>query len=133
DLAYRSDPGRAAKDASGAARMEPHIMAPESASTLAPVKVGQNAMTASKEFSGLAADSREVKPGYLFAALTGVRDDGDDYIRDAVGGGAVAVLGRRELAAQVRELGVRFIAEENPRLALARRAATFFDGQPEVV
>jgi UDP-N-acetylmuramoyl-L-alanyl-D-glutamate--2,6-diaminopimelate ligase len=108
-------------------------MAPESASILAPVKVGQNAMTASKEFTGLAADSREVKPGYLFAALTGVRGDGADYIKDAVGRGAVAVLGRPELGAQAKELGVRFIAEENPRLALARRAAAFFGTQPKTV
>jgi UDP-N-acetylmuramoyl-L-alanyl-D-glutamate--2,6-diaminopimelate ligase len=97
------------------------------------VKVGQNAMRASKEFSGLAADSREVRPGYLFAALAGVRADGADYIKDAVGRGAAAVLGRPELGARARELGVRFIAEENPRLALARRAAAFFDAQPKTV
>jgi UDP-N-acetylmuramoyl-L-alanyl-D-glutamate--2,6-diaminopimelate ligase len=108
-------------------------MAPESVSILAPVKVGQNAMKASKEFSGLAADSREVRPGYLFAALTGVRADGADYIKDAVGRGAAAVLGRPELGAQAKELGVRFIAEENPRLALARCAAAFFDAQPKTV
>jgi UDP-N-acetylmuramoyl-L-alanyl-D-glutamate--2,6-diaminopimelate ligase len=108
-------------------------MAPDSGCMLASVKVGRNAMKASKEFTGLAADSREVKPGYLFAALTGVRADGADYINDAVGRGAAAVLGRPELGARARELGVRFIAEDNPRLALARRAAAFFDAQPKTV
>jgi UDP-N-acetylmuramoyl-L-alanyl-D-glutamate--2,6-diaminopimelate ligase len=108
-------------------------MAPESASILAPVKVGQNAMKASKEFTGLAADSREVKPGYLFAALAGVRGDGADYIKDAVSRGAAVVLGRPELGACAKELGVRFIAEENPRLALARYAAAFFGTQPKTV
>ena len=108
-------------------------MAPESGSILAPVKVGQNAMKASKEFSGLAADSREVKPGYLFAALKGTRTDGADYINDAVGRGAAAVLGRPELRARAAALGVRFIAEDNPRLALAHRAAAFFDAQPKTV
>jgi UDP-N-acetylmuramoyl-L-alanyl-D-glutamate--2,6-diaminopimelate ligase len=43
------------------------------------------------------------------------------------------VLGRPELGARAKELGVRFIAEENPRLALARRAATFFGAQPKTV
>jgi UDP-N-acetylmuramoyl-L-alanyl-D-glutamate--2,6-diaminopimelate ligase len=108
-------------------------MAPESPSILASVKVGQSAMKASKEFSGLTADSRDVKPGYLFAALSGVRADGADYIKDAVVRGAAAVLGRPELGARAKELGVRFIAEDNPRLALARRAAAFFDAQPAVV
>jgi UDP-N-acetylmuramoyl-L-alanyl-D-glutamate--2,6-diaminopimelate ligase len=96
-------------------------------------KVGLNAMRASREFTGLAADSREVKPGYLFAALSGVRANGADYIKDAVGRGAVAVLGRPELGTCARSLGVRFIAEENPRRALACRAAEFFGAQPGTV
>ncbi len=108
-------------------------MAPELRSTMAAVKVGQNAMKASREFSGLAADSREVRPGYLFAALSGLRADGADYIRDAVGRGAVAVLGRPELGAHAQALGVRFIADDNPRLALARRAAAFYAAQPATI
>jgi UDP-N-acetylmuramoyl-L-alanyl-D-glutamate--2,6-diaminopimelate ligase len=108
-------------------------MVPESESILASVKVGQNAMKASKEFTGLAADSREVKPGYLFAALTGVNANGADYIKDAVGRGAAAVLGRPELGARATALGVRFIPDENPRLALAHRAAAFFGAQPKTI
>ncbi len=108
-------------------------MAPELPSNMAPVKVGQNAMKASNEFSGLAADSRAVRPGYLFAALSGTNKDGADYMKDAVGRGAAAVLGRPELGARAQELGVRFIAETNPRLALARRAAAFFGAQPKTV
>ena len=42
--------------------------------------------------AGLAADSREVKPGYLFAALAGSRTDGARFIADALARGAVAVL-----------------------------------------
>ena len=34
--------------------------------------------------AGLAADSREVKPGYLFAALPGVKTDGARFIADAL-------------------------------------------------
>ena len=40
---------------------------------------------------GLAADSREVRPGYLFAALPGVKTDGARFIADAVARGAAAV------------------------------------------
>ena len=43
--------------------------------------------------SGLTLDSRKVKPGFLFAALSGSRQDGAAFVADAVGRGAVAILG----------------------------------------
>ena len=85
------------------------------------------------EFSGLAADSREVKPGFLFAALKGTKTDGGRFIEDAVKRGAVLVLGTPDLADQVRKLGVGFIADANPRLRLARFAAEFYGAQPKCV
>jgi UDP-N-acetylmuramoyl-L-alanyl-D-glutamate--2,6-diaminopimelate ligase len=90
-------------------------------------------MKAVKQFAGLASDSREVGPGYLFAALPGTRANGAEFVKDAVGRGATAVLGRPEVAASAAALGVRFIADENPRLALARMAAQFFAAQPKIV
>ncbi|MDR2460889.1 MAG: UDP-N-acetylmuramoyl-L-alanyl-D-glutamate--2,6-diaminopimelate ligase [Deltaproteobacteria bacterium] len=44
------------------------------------------------ELTGISEDSREVKKGYLFAALPGTFADGRDYINDAVEKGAVAIL-----------------------------------------
>jgi len=85
------------------------------------------------EFAGLASDSREVGPGYLFAALAGTRTDGASYIAEAVGRGAAAVLGPPALRAMAEELGVRFIADENPRRRLAQIAARHFGAQPRVV
>ena len=54
--------------------------------------------------AGLAADSREVKPGYLFAALPGVKTDGARFIEEALKRGAAAVLvaSRREPGKFVR-------------------------------
>ncbi|QLH21188.1 UDP-N-acetylmuramoyl-tripeptide--D-alanyl-D-alanine ligase [Streptomyces sp. Rer75] len=43
-------------------------------------------------------DSREVRPGSLFAALPGERVDGHDYARGAVEAGAVAVLATRPVS-----------------------------------
>lgn len=40
---------------------------------------------------GVAMDSREVRPGYLFLACRGLRHDGHEYISAAVAQGAVAV------------------------------------------
>lgn len=107
-------------------------MTPHSESTLAD-RARNAAMVGVKEFAGLTSDSRKVKPGYLFAALAGSKTDGARFVEDAVARGATAVLGVPALADQVTALGVRFIADDNPRLALARLAAAFYDAQPETV
>ena len=91
------------------------------------VKIG------AQEFLGLTADSREVKPGFLFAALPGTKTDGARFIQDAVGRGAAAVLAVPDAADQVKALGVRFIAAPNPRRRLAQMAAEFYGAQPSVV
>ena len=85
------------------------------------------------KITGLASDSRKVKPGYLFAALTGTKTDGARFVKDAVARGAVAVLGAPAIAEDVAALGVRFIPDENPRAGLARYAAAFFASQPDIV
>ena len=84
-------------------------------------------------FAGFASDSREVKPGYLFAALPGTRTDGGAFVAEAVRRGATAVLGEPKLRATVEALGVRFIADDNPRRRLALLAAEHFAAQPEIV
>lgn len=108
-------------------------MEPQSGATMVAGKVGKSPVEFVREFSGLASDSREVKPGYLFAALSGAKANGVAFISDAVKRGAVAVLAAPEARADVEKLGVRFIADENPRLGLARFAAAYFGAQPEVV
>src|SRR5262249_15142179 len=112
-------------------------MTPQSDSNVG-TRGGNAAMLGAKEFSGLdisglASDSRKVKPGYLFAALAGTKTDGARFVKDAVARGAVAVMGPPAIANDVAALGVRFIPEENPRAALAHLAAAFFTGQPDVV
>jgi len=108
-------------------------MGPHSGANIAAGKAGISPMVAVKQFAGLASDSREVRPGYLFAALPGTKANGAEFVKDAVARGAVAVLGRPEVAPSAAALGVRFIADENPRLALARFAAQFFAAQPKLV
>ncbi len=86
-----------------------------------------------QEFRGLTADSREVEPGFLFAALPGTKIDGARFIEDAVKRGAAAVLGMPAAADQAKLLGVRFIPAANPRQRLAQMAAAFYEAQPSVV
>lgn len=45
--------------------------------------------------SGVAVDSRRVRPGDLFVAIQGARVDGHDFARDAIAAGAQAVLAQR--------------------------------------
>ena len=83
-----------------------------------------------KEYRGIAADSRNVQPGFLFAALPGTKTDGARFIADAVDRGAVAVLGAPEVAAEAISHGVAFVSDNNPRRRLSLMAAEFFTDQP---
>jgi UDP-N-acetylmuramoyl-L-alanyl-D-glutamate--2,6-diaminopimelate ligase len=46
---------------------------------------------------GLTYDSRKAKPGYLFVAIKGFRQDGHDYIQQALENGAVAVIAEKKI------------------------------------
>ncbi|MDX9982146.1 MAG: Mur ligase family protein, partial [Lentisphaeria bacterium] len=45
--------------------------------------------------AGAAADSRAVRPGWLFCAIPGAREDGTKYIPDALARGAVGIVAER--------------------------------------
>jgi len=81
------------------------------------------------EITGITADSRKVKPGFLFAALQGVAKDGRDYIDTAIKAGAVAVLTDDRPGAW----SVPAVKSAEPRLVLAQAAAAFFPLQPGIV
>ncbi len=87
----------------------------------------------SLEIRGLSADSRKVGPGYLFAALPGKKLDGRDFIGDALGRGAVAVLAEPGTVLEAAHRPVALITDENPRRRLALMAARFFHEQPKVI
>ena len=70
--------------------------------------------------TGIAVDSRAVKPGYVFFALAGVKTDGARFIDQAIVSGAVAVVSDRVPENDNR---AAFIAVPNPRRALALAAA----------
>ncbi|MET0483794.1 MAG: UDP-N-acetylmuramoyl-L-alanyl-D-glutamate--2,6-diaminopimelate ligase [Aestuariivirgaceae bacterium] len=80
--------------------------------------------------SGLTADSREVLPGFVFAALAGTQADGARYIADAVSRGAAAVLAGP--GTTIADARVPLLQAANPRRALALMAARFFALQPSV-
>ncbi|MDH3262479.1 MAG: UDP-N-acetylmuramoyl-L-alanyl-D-glutamate--2,6-diaminopimelate ligase [Paracoccaceae bacterium] len=87
--------------------------------------------------TGLAVDSRKVKPGMLFAALPGSRMHGAEFIRYALRMEAGAVLtdaeGARIAASELKATAVPVVVATDPREALARAAALWFGAQPETV
>jgi UDP-N-acetylmuramoyl-L-alanyl-D-glutamate--2,6-diaminopimelate ligase len=78
--------------------------------------------------SGLTADSRAVKPGFVFAALPGTHVDGARFIPRAIAAGAVAVVAGPGL-----EAPVPLVAADDPRRLYARMAARFHGKQPDIV
>jgi UDP-N-acetylmuramoyl-L-alanyl-D-glutamate--2,6-diaminopimelate ligase len=82
------------------------------------------------ELQGLARDSREVKKGFLFVAITGEKEDGRAYIKDALASGATALLLPAGTEAP-EGVPVAFAAE--PRRALALFAKRFYAKQPETM
>ena len=83
--------------------------------------------------AGLTLDSRKVKPGYLFAALAGSRQDGAGFVRDAVGRGAVAVLASPTASLPPLEPEIVVVRDENPRRRIALMAAQFCGPQPDTI
>ena len=79
---------------------------------------------------GLTADSREVREGYLFAAISGAKADGAAFIPDAIAKGAAAILADEKVSATA---AVPIIHDVNPRRALAMIAARFFERQPAFI
>lgn len=80
------------------------------------------------EIKGLTADSRQVRPGWLFAALEGVKADGRGFIADAVKNGAVAVLSKTSA-----DVNVPVVTADDPHRELAMAAARFYNRQPETI
>ena len=83
------------------------------------------------DISGVTADSRDVKPGFLFAALAGSKADGASYARDAASRGAAAVVAAK--SAMLDGVDLPILRVEDPRRALSLIAARLFAGQPETM
>ncbi|WP_290688648.1 MULTISPECIES: UDP-N-acetylmuramoyl-L-alanyl-D-glutamate--2,6-diaminopimelate ligase [unclassified Haematobacter] len=87
--------------------------------------------------TGLSVDSRTVKPGHLFAALSGAKMHGAEFIPYALRMKAGAVLTDPAGAEMAREAlagtDIPVIVVEDARAALAGAAALWFGAQPQVM
>ena len=74
------------------------------------------------EITGMAFDSRKVKPGDLFMAVSGFATDGNRFIPGAMEKGAAVVV-----TAKTPEQAVPYVVVANDRLAMAQIAANLQD------
>ncbi len=82
---------------------------------------------------GISADSRKIEPGFVFAALPGSVVDGRNFIPKALEQGAIAILVPDDFEETAEELNVTLLKAKDPRLALAKMAATLYPAQPETI
>jgi UDP-N-acetylmuramoyl-L-alanyl-D-glutamate--2,6-diaminopimelate ligase len=88
------------------------------------------------EITGITADSRQVRPGFLFAAVKGAQLDGRRYAGEAVAKGAVAILTDDPTALALDDAArsrVAVVADPNPQRQLALAAARFYPARPKTI
>ena len=89
------------------------------------------------QITGLTVDSRNVKPGNLFAALPGATVHGGNFIAKAIELGASAVLtdaaGAKIAADVLAASNVATIVAQDPRQTLAQTASLWFGAHPGTV
>lgn len=102
------------------------MIAPSSCQSLAACCAGLVMRGPDSVITGASADSRQILPGSLFAALPGTSTSGTHYVQAALAAGAVAVLhdGTLDLPVEVTQL-----IHPKPRYALALLAAALY-GHP---
>ncbi|MER7948314.1 UDP-N-acetylmuramoyl-L-alanyl-D-glutamate--2,6-diaminopimelate ligase [Streptomyces sp. NPDC096079] len=81
------------------------------------------------EISGITHDSRAVRPGDLYAALPGARTHGADFVAQAAGLGAAAILTDPTGAERAAATGLPVLVVENPRGRMGELAARIY-GRP---
>ena len=87
--------------------------------------IGQVPCADSQLISSLAFDSREVQPGSAFFAIPGIKNDGAEFIKEALANGAVAVISQSEN--QIVNKNFFYIQVDDVRAVLAEASQRFYD------
>jgi UDP-N-acetylmuramoyl-L-alanyl-D-glutamate--2,6-diaminopimelate ligase len=85
---------------------------------------GPTALAGAGTVTGIAYDSRRVRPGDVFVGLPGQHADGSSFAEDATAGGAVAIVSEHSAPAEAR---ISWAEVTDARLALAVLATTFYE------
>ncbi len=89
-----------------------------------------------REIAGITADSRQVRSGFLFAALRGTQTDGRTFAGEAAARGAIAILTDDADALVLDESTpgrIAIVTDANPQRRFALLAARFYARQPRTI
>lgn len=87
-----------------------------------------NTAVAERIFTGVAGDSRAVVPGQLFVAIRGERNDGHDFINDAIAAGASGIIAEYDWPGLAHVRGdVAVVAVPNSHEAMLALATAYRD------
>lgn len=78
--------------------------------------------------TGIAIDSREVKPGFIFVAINGSTQNGHDYVPKAIANGATIIIYQEEIE---KTSGITYIKTSNSRVALGALVNKLYPKQPK--
>lgn len=78
------------------------------------------------EITGLNYDSRKIKPGNIFFAIKGLKEDGNKYVSDAINNGAAVIFSEDDIKAETK---VPVIRSAHIRRLMAEYSGIFY-GDP---
>lgn len=84
-----------------------------------------------KNITGISDDSRSVKKGHLFVAISGSKENGKNYIEHAIKQGAKFIVIDKKSKLKTQHSGIEYIQVDNPRAYLSKISSLFYKNQPE--
>ncbi|MFW5991880.1 MAG: Mur ligase family protein [Halanaerobiaceae bacterium] len=76
---------------------------------------------------GITCDSRKVKPGYAFVAIRGFKEDGNNYILNAIDRGASVVFTDKNITENIPNKDIPIIKVKDARSYLGYLAASYYE------
>jgi UDP-N-acetylmuramoyl-L-alanyl-D-glutamate--2,6-diaminopimelate ligase len=98
------------------------------------VEIEKIAGNPDREIEGVTYDSRKIQPNFLFVAISGFKEDGHHFVREAIERGAKAVIVEKEI--QIPFPKIVSVKVSSSRLALAQISNRFYgfpSGQIRVI
>lgn len=82
---------------------------------------------------GITCDSRQVKPGYAFIAISGFEEDGNKYISDAINKGASVIFTDKKINEELDNYNIPIVKVKDTRAYLGYLAAKYYDYPSEKI
>ncbi len=91
-----------------------------------------NSLPKDINISGIQDNSKKVKKGDLFVAISGSKENGTNFINEAIKLGASAIL-TSEKTSEISNIEIPVIINDNPRKKLSEISKLFFPNSPPII